>query len=254
MEWSHASLDYVRRCSSRKRAVAGPPSSQPSVNSEPSEVQCDSQGTPPSVDNLFSADPYANRFLYTGREFLKEANLYDYRNRVYSSDLGRFLQPDSIRFDAGDVNLYRYVSNNPVNYVDPLGLCRNKGESFYDCLDRHARDFYGGALDWSDNLGFYGLGAAATAAGTSLLSAVAEAAADSAIKNAPLAGVREGGSMARRMAAAGKAARSAGRLSVGKAALGFLSKASAVVGVGATAFSAGARAAFIGECSEECCE
>jgi hypothetical protein len=25
--------------------------------------------------------------LYTGREFLKEANLYDYRNRVYSAEL-----------------------------------------------------------------------------------------------------------------------------------------------------------------------
>lgn len=57
---------------------------------------------PPSVDNMFSSDPYANRFLYTGREFLQEANLYDYRNRVYSAELGRFLQSDPIRFDVGD--------------------------------------------------------------------------------------------------------------------------------------------------------
>jgi RHS repeat-associated protein len=77
---------------------------------------------PPSVDNLFSADPYANRFLYTGREFLKEVNLYDYRNRVYSAELGRFLQSDPIRFDAGDGNLYRYVGNSPVIEVDPMGL------------------------------------------------------------------------------------------------------------------------------------
>jgi RHS repeat-associated protein len=124
MEWSHASLDHVRWCSSRKRAVEGSPSSQPSVNFVPSVVQCDPQGNPPSVDNLFSIDPYANRFLYTGREFLKEANLYDYRNRVYSTELGRFLQTDPIRFHAGDVNLYRYVSNDPVNWVDALGLDR----------------------------------------------------------------------------------------------------------------------------------
>jgi RHS repeat-associated protein len=77
---------------------------------------------PPSVDNLFSADPYANRFLYTGREFLKEANLYDYRNRVYSAELGRFLQTDPIRFDAGDGNLYRYVANDTINDNDPDGL------------------------------------------------------------------------------------------------------------------------------------
>jgi RHS repeat-associated protein len=122
MEWSHASLDHVGWCSSRKRAVAGSSTSQPSVNSVSSLVQCDPQGNPPSVDNLFSADPYANRFLYTRREFLKEANLYDYLNRAYSAELGRFLQRDPIQFDAGDGNLYRYVSNDPTDKVDSLGL------------------------------------------------------------------------------------------------------------------------------------
>jgi RHS repeat-associated protein len=62
------------------------------------------------------------RFLFTGRELIPETALYDYRNRVYSPTLGRFLQPDPIRFSAGDVNLYRYVSNNPVNLWDPDGL------------------------------------------------------------------------------------------------------------------------------------
>jgi RHS repeat-associated protein len=70
---------------------------------------------------MFSADPYANRFLYTGREFLKEANLDDYRNRTYSPDLGRFLLTDPIRFDAEDVNLYRYVFNLPILLNDPTG-------------------------------------------------------------------------------------------------------------------------------------
>jgi RHS repeat-associated protein len=69
-----------------------------------------------------SSSTAGNRFLYTGREFVKEVNLYDYRNRVYSAELGRFLQTDPIRFEAGDVNLYRYVGNDPVNGVDPLGL------------------------------------------------------------------------------------------------------------------------------------
>jgi len=54
-------------------------------------------------------------------QWIPELALYDYRNRTYSPALGRFLQPDPIRFDAGDVNLYRYVSNNPVNWVDPEG-------------------------------------------------------------------------------------------------------------------------------------
>jgi RHS repeat-associated protein len=76
---------------------------------------------------MFSADPYANRFLYTGREFLKEANLYDYRNRVYSAELGRFLQTDPIRFEAGDGNLYRYVFNRASLFIDPLGLACGSG-------------------------------------------------------------------------------------------------------------------------------
>jgi RHS repeat-associated protein len=62
------------------------------------------------------------RFLFTGREWLAPLGLYDYRNRTYSPTLGRFLQTDPIRFHAGDVNLYRYVANNPVSAVDPLGL------------------------------------------------------------------------------------------------------------------------------------
>ncbi|MCS7063452.1 MAG: hypothetical protein NZM04_05320 [Methylacidiphilales bacterium] len=36
--------------------------------------------------------------------------------------LDRFLQPDLIGFDSGDINLYRYVGNNAVNYTDPSGL------------------------------------------------------------------------------------------------------------------------------------
>jgi RHS repeat-associated protein len=78
------------------------------------------------VDDIFSTHPYANRFLYTGREFLKEANLYDYRNRVYSVELGRFLQTDPIRFEAGDGNLYRYVGNGVADAIDPSGLATIK--------------------------------------------------------------------------------------------------------------------------------
>jgi len=76
----------------------------------------------PSTLDPRPSTAFGNRFLFTGREWLSQVGLYDYRNRVYSAQIGRFLQTDPIRFAAGDVNLYRYVGNRPVNLWDPLGL------------------------------------------------------------------------------------------------------------------------------------
>ncbi len=46
-----------------------------------------------------------------------------FRARTYDPNSGRFLQEDPIGFSAGDLNVYRYVGNNPLNYTDPSGLC-----------------------------------------------------------------------------------------------------------------------------------
>ncbi|MEE9984606.1 RHS repeat-associated core domain-containing protein [Agrobacterium pusense] len=35
---------------------------------------------------------------------------------------GRFLQEDPIWFEAGDLNVYRYVWNSPANWTDPSGM------------------------------------------------------------------------------------------------------------------------------------
>ena len=69
-----------------------------------------------------SESAVGNRFLFTGAQWSWEAGVYDLRNRVYSPDLGRFLQPDPLQFGGGDENLYRYVKNSPINFSDPLGL------------------------------------------------------------------------------------------------------------------------------------
>ncbi|HRS88498.1 MAG TPA: RHS repeat-associated core domain-containing protein [Smithellaceae bacterium] len=61
-------------------------------------------------------------FTYTAREFDPETGLYYYRARYYDAKVGRFITRDPIGFDGGDVNLYVYVKNNPVNWTDPNGL------------------------------------------------------------------------------------------------------------------------------------
>src|SRR5262249_11161994 len=75
--------------------------------------------------NVVANSAYANRFLFTGREYIQETGLYDYRMRVYSPDLGRFLQPDPIGFFTKEYNLYRYAINSPTNLRDPLGFKGN---------------------------------------------------------------------------------------------------------------------------------
>lgn len=40
---------------------------------------------------------------------------------TYDPNIGRWLEEDPIGFDAGDMNLYRFVSNDPTNNVDPTG-------------------------------------------------------------------------------------------------------------------------------------
>ncbi|MAZ48558.1 MAG: hypothetical protein CME65_08340 [Halobacteriovoraceae bacterium] len=52
----------------------------------------------------------------------------------YNPSTGRFLSEDPIGFISGDTNLYRYIQNDPINFLDPFGLCPDYDTeiNFYD--------------------------------------------------------------------------------------------------------------------------
>ena len=62
-----------------------------------------------------------NQHLYTGRERDPETGLQLNRNRYYAAHLGRWVNRDPIGY-AGGFNLYGYLSEKPVDFVDPNGL------------------------------------------------------------------------------------------------------------------------------------
>lgn len=65
-----------------------------------------------------------NPYGFTGRRWDTETELWYYRNRMYSAELGRFLQRDPLGYIDG-YNMYAYVSNRPFFAVDPRGLQSN---------------------------------------------------------------------------------------------------------------------------------
>jgi RHS repeat-associated protein len=65
-----------------------------------------------------------NPYRYSGYTFDEESGLYYLNARFYDPELARFMQEDTYRGDSADplsLNLYTYVSNNPLIYWDPTG-------------------------------------------------------------------------------------------------------------------------------------
>ncbi len=59
-------------------------------------------------------------YQYTGRE-ADGTGLQFSRARYYDPAHGRFISEDPLGFGGGDINLYAYVGNSPLSFIDPLG-------------------------------------------------------------------------------------------------------------------------------------
>ncbi len=70
---------------------------------------------------------------FTGQVYDKETGLMLYRNRYYSTELGRFVSRDPILYEAGDANIYRYVGNMPLLCQDFLGFSKGGKQNPRPC-------------------------------------------------------------------------------------------------------------------------
>jgi len=91
----------------------------------------------PFGNTLKSVGSYAseNRFRFSTKYTDAETSLIYYGYRYYDSKRGAWINRDPIE-ESGGVNLYGFVTNNPVTYSDALGLAKRYlvGDTlFYSC-------------------------------------------------------------------------------------------------------------------------
>jgi RHS repeat-associated protein len=67
-------------------------------------------------------NPDFQPFGFAGGLYDSETKLTRFGARDYDAETGRWTAKDPILFEAGDTNLYGYVMNDPVNWIDPEGL------------------------------------------------------------------------------------------------------------------------------------
>jgi RHS repeat-associated protein len=70
---------------------------------------------------LSDTAPGFTPFGFAGCLYDVDTKLCRFGARDYDAGIGRWLSKDPILFGGGDTNLYGYVMQDPVNYIDPEG-------------------------------------------------------------------------------------------------------------------------------------
>jgi RHS repeat-associated protein len=126
------------------------------------------------LDATFTAktnSDYAWNRTFTGQVLDSETGLMLYRMRYYHTGVGRFVSRDPIGYLAGDANIFRLLSNNPLTTTDVWGLqkcCKTEyipiSKPFWDTikiqvavfsyriLPSHMSGAYGPTKVWSDGI------------------------------------------------------------------------------------------------------
>ena len=63
-------------------------------------------------------------FTYAGGLSDADTRLIRFGARDYDAQVGRWIAKDPIGFGGKSVNLYEYVINDPINFIDFTGFCK----------------------------------------------------------------------------------------------------------------------------------
>jgi RHS repeat-associated protein len=92
-------------------------------------------------------------FGFAGGLHDRDTGLVRFGYRDFLPEIGKWTAKDPILFAGGDSNLYVYVANDPVNWVDPEGLSFNGGLGYGGTIVIGWGDFcFGGSLSFSFNV------------------------------------------------------------------------------------------------------
>ena len=123
----------------------------------------------PNLGKFISYDPLNLTDVYIIKQNLEDIS---WDKLFYKFSISNYTTLDAfwfnllyqyVLFDIQGLNLYPYAGNNSINYIDPFGLsdspdnCNKYKECFDNCIDD-----YGLILEIMDNIGLWGLVAAAS--------------------------------------------------------------------------------------------
>jgi RHS repeat-associated protein len=111
-------------------------------------------------DVLSNSNPSFQPFGFAGGLYDEHTRLVRFGARDYDPSIGRWTAKDPILFNGGQTNLYVYVHNDPVNFVDPFGLWTvSVGLSgSFQFVGFNFNGSFGVVIDGSGGIGFIGSG------------------------------------------------------------------------------------------------